>query len=225
MSDDLAELERVAGALLRSLSAGEQRGLMRRMGRDLAASQRRRVTAQHQPDGSAFEARRERTPAQPGRGPTCFLYPAGGGGEPRRVLMKSFTWGSGHMLTGFDIEAGAIRSFERDKIVKWLPVPEEHRSGSAARKRPARIRRRAMFRRLATARFLRSGVDDQGVWVGFTGKVAQIASVHQHGLRDKPSLSAKAVAYPKRELLGITEGESNMLLDILYSQLSASAEL
>ncbi len=217
MSDDLAELERVAGALLRSLSAAEQRGLMRRMGRDLAASQRRRIAAQQQPDGSAFEARRERAPAQPGRGPACFLYPAGGGGEPRRVLMKSFTWGSGHMLTGFDIEAGAIRSFERDKIVKWLPVPEEHRGGSAARKRPARIRRRAMFRRLATARFLRSGVDDQGVWVGFTGKVAQIASVHQYGLRDKPSLRAKTVSYPKRELLGVSAAEREYLLDCIYS--------
>lgn len=218
MSDDLAELERVAGALLRSLSAAEQRDLMRRMGRDLAASQRRRIAAQQQPDGSAFEARRERTPAQPGRGPACFLYPAGGG-EPRRVLMKSFTWGSGHMLTGFDIEAGAIRSFERDKIVKWLPVPEEHRGGSAARKRPTRIRRRAMFRRLATARFLRSGVDDQGVWVGFTGKVAQIASVHQYGLRDKPSLRSKAVPYPKRELLGVTAADGEQLLNLMFEHL------
>jgi len=217
MSDDLAELERVAGALLRSLSATEQRALMRRMGRNLAASQRRRIAAQQQPDGSTFDARRERTPAQPGRGPACFLYPAGGGGEPRRVLMKSFTWGTGHMLTGFDIEAGAIRSFERDKILKWLPVPEEHRSGSAARKRPARIRRRAMFRRLATARFLRSGVDDQGNWVGFTGKVSQIARVHQYGLRDKPSLRAKTVSYPKRELLGVSAAEREYLLDCIYS--------
>lgn len=223
MSDDLAELERVAGALLRSLSAAEQRGLMRRMGRDLAASQRRRIAAQQQPDGSAFEARREKAPAQPGRGPACFLYPAGGGGEPRRVLMKSFTWGTGRMLTGFDIEAGAIRSFEFDKIVKWLPVPEEHRSSSAARKRPARIRRRAMFRRLATARFLRSGVDDQGVWVGFTGKVAQIASVHQYGLRDKPSLRAKAVPYPKRELLGITASDQEQLLDLLFTHLHGAS--
>ncbi|GFE76249.1 phage virion morphogenesis protein [Novosphingobium sp. TCA1] len=221
MSEDLAELERVAGAILRNLSAAEQRGLMRRMGRDLAASQRRRIAAQQQPDGSTFEARQERTPAQPGRGPACFLYPAGGGGEPRRVLMKSFTWGTGHMLTGFDIEAGAIRSFERDKIVKWLPVPEEHRGGSAARKRPTRIRRRTMFRRLATARFLRSGVDDQGVWVGFTGKVAQIASVHQYGLRDKPSLRAKAVLYPKRELLGLTEADRDQMLDALYKHVAS----
>ena len=125
------------------------------------------------------------------------------------------------MLTGFDIEVGAIRSFERDKIVKWLPVPEEHRGGSAARKRHARIRRRAMFRRLATARFLRNGVDDQGVWVGFSGKVGQIASVHQYGLRDRPSLRAKAVPYPKRELLGVTAADREQLLDLLYEHISS----
>jgi phage virion morphogenesis protein len=77
-----------------------------------------------------------------------------------------------------------------------------------------------MFRRLATARFLRSGADDQGVWVGFTGKVAQIASVHQYGLRDKPSLRAKAVPYPKRELLGVTPADRKVLLSMLYEHIA-----
>ena len=43
MTDDLAEIERIAGALLRSLSSGQRRTLMRRMGRDLAAGQRARI--------------------------------------------------------------------------------------------------------------------------------------------------------------------------------------
>jgi len=79
-----------------------------------------------------------------------------------------------------------------------------------------------MFRRLATARFLRSGVDDQGVWVGFTGKVAQIASVHQYGLREKPTLRAKAVPYPKRELLGISEPDQRQILDMLFQHIARS---
>jgi phage gpG-like protein len=221
MSNDLAELERVAGTLLRSLSVGERRNLMRRMARGLAASQRHRIAAQQQPDGSAFEPRKTKPPAVTGRGPACFLYPSGGG-EPRRVVMKSFNWGNGRMMTGFDIEAGGIRSFEFDKIVKWLPVPEEHRSAGGGRKRPGRIRRRAMFRRLSSARFLRSGTDDQGFWVGFTGKVSQIATVHQYGRRDKPSLRAKAVPYPKRELLGVTPADRERLLDLLYTHLADS---
>lgn len=223
MGDDLAEIEQLAGAILRSLSPGERRTLMRRMARELAISQRERITAQRQPDGSAYEKRKAQAPPVTGRGAACFLYPSGGGGEPRRVIMKSFTWGSGRMLTGFDIEAGGIRSFEFDRIVKWLPVPEEHRnSGGGRMRRRGGLRRRAMFRRLASSRFLKTGVDDQSFWVGFAGKVSQIANVHQHGLRDKPSLRAKAVPYPRRELLGATPADRERLLDVLYTHLASA---
>ncbi len=221
MTEDLAEIERIAGALLRSLSSGERRAVMRKMARALAISQRERITAQRQPDGSAFEKRKDKAPPVAGRGTACFLYPSGGSGEPRRVIMKSFTWGTGRMLTGFDIEAGAIRSFEFDRIVKWLPVPEEHRNAGGGRlRRRGGLRRRAMFRRLASSRFLKTGTDDQSFWVGFTGKVSQIADVHQHGLRDRPSLRAKSVAYPRRELLGATPADRDRLLDVLYGHLA-----
>jgi phage gpG-like protein len=223
MSDDLAELERIAGALLRGLGSGQRRGLMRRMARELAISQRHRITAQRQPDGSAFEPRKAKAPPVSGRGAACFLYPSGGGGEPRKVIMKSFTWATGRMLTGFDIEAGSIRSFEFDKIVKWLPVPEEHKNaGGGKLRRRGGLRRRAMFRRLASSRFLKTGTDDQGFWVGFSGKVSQIAGVHQHGLRDRPSLRAKAVPYPKRELLGATPADRERLLDLLYEHMATA---
>ncbi|ATI82907.1 phage virion morphogenesis protein [Sphingobium yanoikuyae] len=221
MTDDLAEVERIAGALIRSLSAGQRRTLMRRMARDLAQSQRARIAAQRQPDGAAFEARKQKPAPVSGRGAACFLYPSGGGGEPRRVIMKSFTWGNGRMMTGFDIEAGGIRSFEFDKIVKWLPVPEEHRNaGGSSLRRRGGLRRRAMFRRLASGKFLRTGTDDQGFWVGFSGKVSQIAGVHQYGLRDKPSLRSQAVAYPKRELLGASAADRDRLLDLLYAHIA-----
>lgn len=221
MTDDLAEIERIAGALVRSLSSGQRRTLMRRMGRTLGQSQRDRIAAQRQPDGSKFEARKDKAPPVTGRGATCFLYPSGGGGEPRKVIMKSFAWTTGRMMTGFDIEAGAIRSFAFDKVVKWLPVPEEHRNASGGKlRRRGGLRRRAMFRRLASARFLRTGADDQGFWVGFSDKVSQIAGVHQYGLRDRPSLRAKAVPYPKRELLGVTQTDRNELLDLLYNSIA-----
>ncbi|MEJ2002993.1 MAG: phage virion morphogenesis protein [Maritimibacter sp.] len=221
MTDDLAEVERIAGALLRSLSSGQRRVVMRKMARELAISQRQRITAQQQPDGSAFEPRKAKQPPVSGRGAACFLYPSGGSGPPRRVIMKSFTWATGRMMTGFDIEAGAIRSFEFGKVVKWLPVPEAYRNrGSGKLRRRGGLRRRAMFRRLASARFLKTRTDDQGFWVGFTGKVSQIASVHQRGLRDKPSLRAKAVPYPRRELLGATPADRERMLDTLYAHLA-----
>jgi phage virion morphogenesis protein len=221
MTDDLAEIERIAGALLRSLSSGQRRTLMRQMGRTLAQSQRDRIAAQRQPDGDKFEARKEKAPPVTGRGATCFLYPTGGGGEPRKVIMKSFAWANGRMMTGFDIEAGAIRSFEFNKVVKWLPVPDEHKNaGGGKLRRRGGLRRRAMFKRLASARFLRTGADDQGFWVGFSGKVSAIAGVHHYGLRDKPSLRAQAVSYPRRELLGATPADRDQLLDLLYAHIA-----
>jgi hypothetical protein len=133
--DDLAEIERLAGALLRTLSAGQRRKLLRKMARDLAASQRQRIAAQHQPDGSAFAPRKQKAQPVTGRGAACFLYPAGGSGPPRRVIMKSFTWGTGRSMTGFDIEAGGIRTFEFAKVVQWLPVPPEYRNRTSGRLR------------------------------------------------------------------------------------------
>lgn len=221
MTDDLAEIERIAGALLRSMASGERRRLMLNMARQLAIGQRERITAQRQPDGSPFAARKAKEPPVSGRGTACFLYPSGGSGAPRRVIMKSFTWGTGRSMTGFDIEAGAIRTFEFAKIVKFLPVPEEYRnaSGGTLRRRGG-LRRRAMFRKLASSRFLKAGTDDQSFWVGFSGKVSQIANVHQHGLRDRPSLRAEAVPYPKRELLGDTAADRERLLHALYTHLA-----
>ncbi|WP_416462796.1 phage virion morphogenesis protein [Sphingomonas sp. VDB2] len=220
MNDDLAELEQIAGALIRNLSSTQRRTLMRRMARDLALSQRQRIAAQKQPDGSAFAPRKQKDAPISGRGATCFLYPSGGGGEPRRVIMKSFTWATGRMMTGFDIEAGSIRSFDFDKIVKWLPVPDEYRNaGGGTLRRRGGLRRKAMFRRLASARHLRSQATDQGFWVGFSGKAAAVANVHHYGLRDRPSLRAKSVAYPARELIGATDVDREAMLDLLYSHM------
>ena len=224
--DDLAEIERLAGALLRTLSAGQRRKLLRKMARDLAASQRQRIAAQHQPDGSAFAPRKQKAQPVTGRGAACFLYPAGGSGPPRRVIMKSFTWGTGRSMTGFDIEAGGIRTFEFAKVVQWLPVPPEYRNRTSGRlRRRGSLRRKAMFRKLASARYLKAQADDQGFWVGFSGKVSQIASIHQNGLRDKPSLRTRAIEYPRRELLGATPTDREHLLDLLYEQLSYAIDV
>jgi phage gpG-like protein len=220
MSDGLEELERIAGGLLRALSPAQRRTILRRMAADLEQRNRSRVAAQRQPDGSAFTPRKARPTPVTGRSAACFLYPSGGGGEPRRVIMKSFTWGSGQMMTGFDIEAGAIRSFEFAKVVKWLPVPEAHRNkGGGSLRRRGGLKRKAMFRRLATARYLRSQADDKGFWVGFSGKASQVASIHQGGLRDRPSLRARAVDYPRRELLGANDADREHLLDLVYEKL------
>lgn len=221
MNDGLAELEALAGSLLRSLSGSQRRTLLRRMARDLTLRNRTRIMAQREPDGGAFTPRKAKAPAVTGRGATCFLYPSGGG-APRRVIMKSFTWSTGRMMTGFDIEAGAIRSFAFDKVVKWLPVPPEHANRGSNLRRRGGAKRRAMFRRLASGRYLRSQADDRSFWVGFSDKASAVASIHHYGLRDKPNLRAKDADYPRRELIGANDDDREHLLDLLYDHFASS---
>lgn len=222
MSDDFSEIEQLANAIVRSLSSAERRKLSRALARKIAISQRQRITANIAPDGSPHEKRKEKAPPVQGKGPACFLYPSGVGGKLRRVILKSFTWGNGKMLTGYDVEARAVRSFRFNRITKWLPVPIEHRTGGGVPRKP-RLRRRTMFRRLASPAFLKVSTSDAGFTVGFSGVAARIANVHHFGLRDRPSLKAQMMSYPKRELLGATEADKEMLIDDILEHVSNAA--
>lgn len=64
-----------------------------------------------------------------------------------------------------------------------------------------------MFRRLRTARFLKTSATSEGAEVGFSGAAARIARVHQFGLRDKVNSSGAMATYPRRELLGLSKAD------------------
>ena len=51
----------------------------------------------------------------------------------------------------------------------------------------------------------------QGVAVGFAGRIAFIARVHQFGLKDKVDRDGPTVKYASRELLGFTDEEIRMV--------------
>lgn len=221
MTDDLAEVERIAGALIKSLGASDRRRILRAMARDLQRGQQARIRRQQNADGSAYEPRRDR--AEPIRGGYAvrFLYPKGAA-EPREVLMKSWNR-EGALLTGFDIRAGGVRSFFWDKVDRWLPVDPADRTKSGGRlRRNGHIRRRAMFRKLASGRNLRAGATDLEAWVGFAGRAAQVAGVHQGGLIDRPAPKARPIRYARRELLGVTERDRQGLLDLLLRQVAVA---
>ncbi len=214
--DDLTEIESIAGALLRRISAPERRKLLRLIARDIQKSQAARIARQQAPGGEAYLARKERKPPRPGNYAVKFLYPRGAA-NPRLVLMKSWVH-EGNLLTGFDIEVGAIRSFHWDKVDRWLPVTAEEQNKNAGKfRRKGHIRRKAMFRKLRGARNLRADATDREAWIGFSGRVAEIARVHQDGLSDRPAPKARAVRYAKRELLGVTDAERNAVLDRLIA--------
>lgn len=96
-------------------------------------------------------------------------------------------------------------------------IPRKQRD---LRGKQGRIKRKAaMYSKLRTARYLKAKGDGNAISVGFTGRIARIARVHQYGLRDRAERGAKDVKYARREQLGLTDGELKMVRDGLLKHL------
>jgi len=217
--DDLLQIETLAAALLRGLDAPARRSMLRSVAKKVRASQRARIEAQRNPDGSGFAPRRKRPEPVRGNRAVHFLYPKDDP-APREVYMKSWTL-DGPLMTGFDIKAGAIRSFHRERIGRWLPLDEGQENAGAGRlRRKGHIRRKAMFRKLLSPRYLREGATDTEAWVGFFGQAARVGRIHQDGLTDKPSAKAKPVRYARRRLIGPTDADRAMVVEAFMAALA-----
>lgn len=96
----------------------------------------------------------------------------------------------------------------------------------AARK-PRQLRNKAgrvkrhMFARLRQAKYLRLQSTPNTIAIAFAGRVSRIARVHQYGLRDRPGRGQDDVQYDRRELLGFTEDDLEMIRDRLLTHLTA----
>ncbi|MFP7610147.1 phage virion morphogenesis protein [Serratia quinivorans] len=189
------QLNQVFADILGGMSPAGRLRTAREVGRMLRQSQSRRIARQENPDGSKFEKRRRKVlHSQAGIG---FIW----NGETRRLRNWRATKGSrGRMLTGFDEGRGAIRSFYREDIERYLDINFNQTRKDTTKADP-------MFRRLRTARFLKARADAGGATVGYTGVAARIARTHQYGLRDRVNKSGAVATYPRRELLGITKAD------------------
>lgn len=189
------QLDQVFADILGGMSPAGRIRTAREVGRMLRQSQTRRIARQENPNGSKFEKRRRKVlRSQAGIG---FIW----NGETRRLRNWRATKGSrGRMLTGFDEGRGAIRSFYREDIERYLDINFMQTRKDTTKADP-------MFRRLRTARFLKARADAGGVTVGYTGVAARIARTHQYGLRDRVNKSGAVATYPQRQLLGITKAD------------------
>lgn len=88
------------------------------------------------------------------------------------------------------------------------------------RKKAGRIKRQ-MFARLRQAKYLRLQSTPNSIAIAFAGRVARIARVHQYGLRDRPGRGQDDVQYNRRELLGFTDDDLEMIRDRLLTHLTA----
>ena len=147
---DIEQLEAKFSALIANLSASKRQALSRNLGRALLVSQRRRITAQQNPDGSRYEPR-----------------------KPQKI-----------------------------------------------RRKKGRIRRRAMFVKLKTARFLKVRSSSNEVTVGFGGRASTIAEVHQYGKAVTMGKRRKRVTLPQRELVGFSDEDRALIEELVIEQLS-----
>ena len=100
-------------------------------------------------------------------------------------------------------------------------------SGYAARKprdlkgKKGRIKRQVkMFQKMPRASYLKAQGDGQSITVGFTGRVARIARVHQYGLKDRAEVDAPQVLYEKRQVLGLAESDVELIRSELLNHLA-----
>lgn len=149
MTENLRALEEWAGLLLTKLSPGERRKIGTTIGRELRRSQQQRITAQRNPDGTGYKAR-----------------------KPRQLRGK----------------VGRVK--------------------------------RQMFVKLRQAKYLRLRSTPNAVAIGFFGRLARIARVHQFGLKDRPARGQSDVQYDRRELLGFSAAELSNVRDRLLDHLT-----
>ena len=88
------------------------------------------------------------------------------------------------------------------------------------RGRSGRIRRKAMFTKLRTAKYLKIRTSADEAAVGFMGQVARIARVHHYGLRDRVERGGPQHQYARRELVGITASDIGSITTSLLNHLS-----
>ncbi|MGQ8841075.1 phage virion morphogenesis protein [Serratia sp. TSA_7] len=84
-----------------------------------------------------------------------------------------------------------------------------------------RLRDRAMFSKLRTARYMKAkGSCDEAV-VEFVGRVRRMANVHHYGLRDRPSPHSDPVKYEERPLLGFSPADVKMIESAIIEHMAS----
>lgn len=198
MTDDAAlfhQLDQVFADILSAMAPARRLRTARGIATALRRSQSQRIGKQTAPDGTKYPKRRRRVLKS--RAEIGFIWE----GEERHLRNWRATRGSrGRMLTGFDEGKGAVRSFYRADIERYLELNASETRRNTTKSDP-------MFRRLRTARFLKASATSEGAVVGFSGAAARIARVHQYGLRDRVNDSGAMASYPRRELLGLSKAD------------------
>lgn len=91
----------------------------------------------------------------------------------------------------------------------------------AKHKTKGRIASKLMFKKIGLPAHLKLRYENEGISLGFYGADAVIAEIHQYGLKGKVRSEFNwKVPYDKRELLGFTEEDAQMIEDFVLKTLA-----
>lgn len=82
---------------------------------------------------------------------------------------------------------------------------------SSRRDKAGRVKRRAMFAKLRTAKHLKVRVNDAAIAIGFLGRVGHIVRVQQEGGTDVPRPDGRALRCALHELLGFCADDIQLI--------------
>lgn len=100
------------------------------------------------------------------------------------------------------------------------PYAERKKKNFKGKQGRIKAKKAAMFAKLRLASHLKAKGNSDGIEVGFIGRTARIARVHQYGLRDKIDPAGKVIKYDQRQLLGISESDRAKIMDAVLKHLS-----
>ena len=190
----LDALEHELAGLLARVSPAERKKLSREIVRDLRKSQIKRIREQKNPDGSAFTQRKAQfiTVQREMR----FIW------RGQQRSLKNWQQNK-RMITGFDVNKGAVRSFRKGDIQRFIAVKKDRI------KVKGKSKQTRMFKRLATARYMRAFSNENEAAIFFAPAAANIAAIHQYGLKEK--LRNLDIQYPSRQLLGFSVDDTRRI--------------
>lgn len=97
---------------------------------------------------------------------------------------------------------------------RWEPRKKRNLRG-----KKGAIRKKAMFSKLRTAKFLKIRTSPDEAGLAFAGPVGRIAAIHHYGLRAKVDKDGPIYDYPARRLLGFGRDDLELIADRVLGQI------
>ena len=97
--------------------------------------------------------------------------------------------------------------------------PRKRRKELKGKKGRIKRQKAAMFAKIRTTKFLKIKATGNQIKVGFVGRVARMARVHQFGEEARISKGGAIYKYPERPLLGLSEQDRTLIRESLLRNL------